>query len=250
MPILRACLRLGLALSSLSLLPASALADMDVHGSGTVGRGIILPNEEAIEAATGLSLNIVVNGSGNGLQDLAAGRADMAMISAPISAEADIVNAASAGALDISGMEVFEIGTAEILFVVHPNSPASGISEDQMLAILTGEIDNWAAVGGPDVPINLVVEVPGNGTRAVVQSVFMDGADFADGARVVRDLNQVVTVVGQLPNAVGYGNASSIVESSVAVVEGVTVAQPLALVTNGPPTPDMQALIEVVQGLD
>ena len=76
-------------------------------------------------------------------------------------------------------MQVFEIGAAEILFVVHPNSPASGISEDQMLAILTGEIDNWAAVGGPDAPINVVVEVPGNGTRAVVQSVFMDGADFA-----------------------------------------------------------------------
>ena len=65
--------------------------------------GSYLPNEEAIEAATGLSLNIVVNGSGNGLQDLAAGRADVAMISAPIHAEADIVNAADPGALDVSG---------------------------------------------------------------------------------------------------------------------------------------------------
>lgn len=227
-----------------------ALADIALHGSGTVGRGIVLPNIEAIQETSGVTLEVVVNGSGNGLKDLAAGRADMAMISAPIEVEADIVNTATPGALDIGNMQVFEIGSAEIFFVVHPDNPVQSLTADQMLAVLTGEVDNWSGLGGADAPIVVAVEVPGNGTRANVQSIFMEGRDFAAGARTVRDLGQVVAIVSQQPMAIGYGNASSISDGSVAVIDGLVVDQPLALVTSGDPTADMQSLIDAVQGLD
>lgn len=229
-------------------VPAVA-QEIALHGSGTVGRGIVLPNEAQIEAASGVALNVVVNGSGNGLQDLAAGRADMAMISAPIAAEAAIVNSNNPGGLDIGAMQTFEIGSSEIYFIVHPDNPVQALDEDQMLGIMTGAITNWSDVGGPNTPIVLAVEVPGNGTRAVVQSVFMDDADFATDARTMRDLNQVAAVVAQLANAVGYGNESSMASGTVRPVEGIVVAQPLALVTDGAPTPPMQAVIDAVRGL-
>ena len=233
-----------------AFVTAPAWADLSLHGSGTVARGIVLPHQEEIEQASELSLDVVVNGSGNGLQDLAAGRADVAMISAPVAVEAAIVNGRTPGALDTDGMQVFEIGSVEIFFVVHPTNPVQSITEDQMLDILTGEIGNWSDLGGPDAPIVVAVETPGNGTRAVVQHIFMGDLEFAAGAREVRDASHVVTIVSQLPTAVGYGNAANIGDIAVTVVDGLVIDQPLALVTSGAPSAEMERLIEAVQGLD
>jgi hypothetical protein len=57
-------------------------------------------------------------------------------------------------------------------------------------------------------------------------------------------LVQVAQVVGQVPNAIGYGNAASIT-SAVAVIPGVEVKQPLGFATKGAPNADVQKLIAV-----
>jgi hypothetical protein len=62
-------------------------------GAATLAKNIVQPNQAAIESKAGLKLSVLVNGSGNGLMDLVAGKADMAMIAAPIEAEAKIINA-------------------------------------------------------------------------------------------------------------------------------------------------------------
>src|SRR5476651_453519 len=72
----------------LSVIIPSVAAELKVHGSSTVAGGVLVPNKAAIEKETGLTLTIVSNGSGNGLKDLADGKADIAMISAPLVEEA------------------------------------------------------------------------------------------------------------------------------------------------------------------
>jgi len=235
----------GIAAIGLTMAAATPGQAFELHGSATVGKNIVAPNQAQIEGTAGFKLNVVMNGSGNGLKDLAAGKADVAMISAPLKVEERLTNAKKPGSLNVSGMQVFPVGKAAINVVVNPGNPVS-LSEDQVRGIFTGQITNWKDVGGSDSPILVVVEAPGQGTRSVVESVFLQDKGFADNARVMRALAQVTQVVGQAPNAIGYGNSSSIKGSSVKVVDGIEIAQPLSLVTKGDPSPKMKKLIEAV----
>ncbi|MGI9570164.1 MAG: hypothetical protein ACR2PH_10615, partial [Desulfobulbia bacterium] len=71
-----------------------------VNGWGTVVRGIIIPNKSKIESDFGRKILVVANGSGNGLRDLAAGRSDIAMISADLQFEVEQVRKKAPGEID------------------------------------------------------------------------------------------------------------------------------------------------------
>lgn len=227
---------------------ASQAAELRLNGSATVAKTVIGPNLQKLQTNTGLTFKIVANGSGNGLKDLAAGRADMAMISAPLQVEADITNGKAPGSLNISGMEAFPIGYSTISFVVHPSNPVKSLTEEQVADILSGRISNWSDVGGANKPIQLIAEKPGQGTRSTIEHLLMSDQRMASKARQVPALSQVTKIVSQLPTAFGYGNASSI-NSAVSVIGGVTVQQPLALVAKGSPTADMRKLIAASSAL-
>lgn len=232
-----------LALAALAVAAGAAqAAEMRLNGSATVAKTVIGPNLKKLQANTGLTFKIVANGSGNGLKDLAAGRADMAMISAPLQVEADITNGKAPGSLDIAGMEAYPIGYSKISFVVHPSNPVKSLTEEQVAGILAGRITNWREVGGANKPIQLVIEKPGQGTRSTIEHLLMGDERMSARGREVRVLAQVVKVVSQLPTAFGYGNPSSI-SSNVSVIRGVDVEQPLALVAKGSPTAEMRKLI-------
>jgi len=88
---------LCVALSVAVLSPGAKADDFRLHGAATLAKNIVQPNQAAIESKAGLKLSVLVNGSGNGLMDLVAGKADMAMIAAPIEAEAKIINTKAPG---------------------------------------------------------------------------------------------------------------------------------------------------------
>jgi phosphate transport system substrate-binding protein len=238
----------GAVLLALSAGPALAEGEIHVHGSSTVAKTLIAPNQAQIEANTGRALALISNGSGMGLLDLAAGKAEVAMISAPIEAEAKIVNEKTPGSLDVSGFQVHAVGTATIHIVVHPGNGLKTLTKDQLRDIFSGKVTNWKEVGGTDTPVVVAAEKPGNGTRAVIEGVLLGGQSITGTARVLPALAQLVTVVGQVPGAIGYGNASSI-DGSVKVLDGADVPQPLALVTKGDPSPVAAKLIAEVKAI-
>lgn len=236
-----AMLCIGMSLTAVS---SGVLAeDFRLHGAATLGKNIVLPNQADIEAKSGVKLSILINGSGNGLKDLAAGKADMAMIAAPIDAEARIINAATPGALDVSGMQVKQVGSAKVNVIVNPANTVK-LTAAQAKDVFSGKVTNWKDVGGADGPILVVAEVPGQGTRAVLESVFLKGA-IATSARTVTTLAQVADVVKQVPGAIGYGNSSSITPA-VSVVAGIEIPQPLSLVTKGAPNATAAKVISAI----
>jgi phosphate transport system substrate-binding protein len=234
-------LLVSISLTAFSL--GASAEDFKLSGSATVAKGIVIPNQAAIEAKSGVKLAVMVNGSGNGLVDVASGKSDIAMISAPMEAEAKLVNAKTPGALDISGLKVKAIGSAKINVIVNPANTAK-LTSAQVKDIFSGKLKNWKEVGGSDSAILVVAEAAGNGTRTVVESVFLKG-EIAASARIMTTLQQAADVVKQAPNAIGYGNASSITPA-VTVVSGVDIAQPLALVTKGAPSATAAKVISAI----
>jgi len=233
------------ALSLSTFVGSVQAADLRVSGAATVGRGIIIPNQAAIEQETGLKLIMTVNGDGNGLKDLYAGRADVAMIAAPMKVSEDTLNRVTPDSLSIADFQLAAVGMASIHFVVNPANPVKSLTDVQVHDIFTGKITSWKDVGGVDAPIVVVAEVPGLGTRTNVEATFLGGEPITPGARTMQALVQVVQVVSQVPTAISYGNSASIT-AGVFVLPGIEIQQALGLATKGPPSADALKLIAAV----
>jgi len=226
----------------LSIQTGAIAAEVKISGSATVAGSVIKPNQAALEKETGLSLNVVVNGDGNGLKDLYAGKVDVAMVAAPIKATEEALNKSAPGTISTSGFQVTQVGTDALKFIVNPGNPVKTLSGQQLKDIFTGKISSWKDVGGADQPILVVTVAPGMGQRVNLVTMFLGGTEVSDKARPMQALAQVAQVVAQAPNAIGYGTAATITDA-VAVVPGSEVKQALGLVTKGAPSDDVKKLI-------
>src|ERR1700721_1473179 len=112
----------ALAIGAALLAPVAqaSAAELRVSGAASVAGSIIVPNKTAIEQEIGASLAVTVNGDGNGLRDLFAGRSDIAMVAAPIAVTEATLNKASPGSISVADFPVEPIGTASIKFIVNP----------------------------------------------------------------------------------------------------------------------------------
>ncbi|MFL5281218.1 MAG: substrate-binding domain-containing protein [Rhodopila sp.] len=155
------------------------------------------------------------------------------------------VNKTSPGSLSIADFQLAPVGKTAIHFIVNGANPVKALSAEQVRDIFTGKITSWKQVGGEDAPIAVVAEAPGLGTRANVETGFLNGQPITSTARAMQALVQVVQVTAQLPNAISYGNVASI-GGNVAVIPGVEVEQRLGLATKGAPSPDVQKLTAAV----
>lgn len=239
----------GFAAAALLLAAAaspSIAAELKVSGAATVAGDIIMPHKADIEKNTGLTLNIVVNGDGNGLKDLYGGKSEVMMVAAPLKATAEALNKMTPGSVSTDGVQFTQLGAVSIKFFLNPKNTVKSLTASQVKDIFTGKITSWKDVGGPDQPIMVVAEQPGNGTRTNVIAGLLDGTDITGKAHVMQALVQVAQVVGQAPNAIGYGNSASIT-NAVAVIPGVEVKQAIGLATKGAPSSDAQKLIAAAQ---
>ena len=72
----------------LAITPTTSTAEpLVIQGSTTFNARLLAPYKSAIESMSGVALTVIPNKSANGLIALLEGRADMAMISAPLEKE-------------------------------------------------------------------------------------------------------------------------------------------------------------------
>src|SRR5262245_8487294 len=182
---------------------SAAFADtVKLHGATTVVDVVINPHRNAVQQATGHTLEIVGNATGRGLVDLADGKADASLVSEPL----DIAVAAAANAgktIDPSTLKMHEIRKDEIVFVVHPSNPVSKLSWEQLRDIHIGKTTNWKQVGGKDAPITVYSDALTGGTRAMVKKIVLNGTDYADSVKSLTAVKRVAELVAQDVNGVG-----------------------------------------------
>src|SRR5690242_17861849 len=179
----------GLALAA----PASA-ETVRLRGATTVIDRVVTPHRDAVEKATGHTLDVVGNATGKGLVDLHEGRADAALVSEPL--EIAAVAAAAAGkSVDRSRLQFHVVANDEIVFVVHPSNPVKSLSWDQLRDIHTGRIKNWRDVGGRDQPITVFSDTPTGGTRAMVKATVMGGQEYAPSVVALTAVRKVGDMV-------------------------------------------------------
>ncbi|MEQ8331953.1 substrate-binding domain-containing protein [Nisaea sp.] len=216
---------------------------LTVSGSTTVDNTIMTPFRSEVEQKSGLKLKIVGNGSGNGIADLEAGKADVAMISSPMENVIAKANKKKPGSIKGDGLISHPVGGTKLFVVVNKSNPvAKTLTADQVRAIFKGEISNWNEVGGPDAAIQIFSERAGGGARATLEKSFLKG-EITPKAKPVGGVALGVKVASQNPKAITFAGRKMLNDKVVAV-ESVLVEQPLWLVTKGEPTADAASLIK------
>src|SRR5262249_41497150 len=114
----------------------TAAADtLVVQGSTTFNRRIMMAHQAAIEVASGHSLTVIPTKSTPGLIALFEGKAQVAMISAPLASEIEELHRL-APTMPSARLHAFEIMATRIAIAVHPSNPVRKASLDEIKRIL------------------------------------------------------------------------------------------------------------------
>ena len=181
------------------LLSTSAQAEVKVHGATTVAFGLIKPQKAKIEKLAGVDLAVLPSSTGNGLADLVQGRADIAMLAEPLETAMAAFNAKNMERIDLADYVGKHVGDAFVQIIIHPSNPIKKLNKQELAALFSGKIKNWAELGGNNQPVLLVVEPTSTPYRLIKDAL---GISYPPDMRVVQNTNQTAIIVAQAPGAI------------------------------------------------
>lgn len=225
------------------------LADtLVIQGSTTFARRIMDPLKANIETESKHEMTVIPNKSLPGVIALMEGRAHMAMISSPLKSEIDAMNKLMPG-LAYDRLQAHEVLNTRIAIGVHPSNRVRKASLDQIRKVLLGEIGNWRALGGPDLPIRIVLVGGGGGITTIVEAELLDGKRVEGPSIIyVKTPVQLVQVVEQEPRAMGFAQLALVKQRGLPeLMTEKPIEQTLSFVTLGPPTQAMNDIIQVTR---
>jgi phosphate transport system substrate-binding protein len=228
----------------------TAAADtLVVQGSTTFNRRVMLAHQAAIEVASGQTLTVVPTKSTPGLIALFEGKAQMAMISAPLASEVEELRKV-APTMPAERLHAFEIMATRIAIAVHPSNPVRQASLEDIKRILRGEITNWKQLGGPDLAIRVGL-AGGGGIAAVIKSELLGGRPMAAPNLLnASSPDQLVQAIGQFPDLVGFAQLSLVKRRNLPeIVTDRPLQTTLSLVTLDEPSTAVQAVIDAAHKL-
>ena len=245
----RKVLPVALSILASTLFGIQASAEtLIVQGSTTFARRLMEPLKDFIESNSQHELTIIPNKSLPGLIALMEGRAQMAMISAPLETEVKALQKNMPG-LSYDRLKQHEIVKTRIAFAIHPSNRVRKASLNQVRKILLNEITNWREVGGVDLPIRIVVVGGGGGVTTVVETELL-GGQRVEGRHVifVKTPVHLVQVIEQEPGAIGFAQLALTQQRGLPeLVTEQPIEQTLSLITLGDPTPAMNDVIQAAR---
>ncbi|MEM7260904.1 MAG: phosphate ABC transporter substrate-binding protein [Planctomycetota bacterium] len=195
-------------------------------------------------------VDVQTGGSSRGLADVRRGLADIGMVS----------RALTASESDLHGYQVAIDG---ICLIVHADNPIDELDRTQVQRIFTGDLQNWAQLGGADGPITTVSKAEGRSTLEVFCAFFDLHPTAIDARVVIGDNQHGIKAVAASPSAVGYvsiGAAEAAIRGGVPIrvprFEGIEpstevlatgtypIARSLHLVTAAEPSGNARAFID------
>ena len=106
-----------------------------------------------------------------------------------------------------------------IAIIVNKASKVEDLTVDKLKQMFTGEITNWADVGGDDAEIVLIGREAGSGTRDGFESI-VDVKDSCKYAQELTATGAVISAVEANPLAIGYASLSAVGDTVKMVTVG------------------------------
>jgi len=231
-------------------LPSAHAETLILQGSSTVSRRLLEPHQQVIEQTSGHKLTVIPSRSSTGIIALLEGRAQMAMISAPLEGEINTIRRERKD-LSFERLRAFELGRTRVAIAVHASNTVHTATWDMLVGVLAGQIDNWKTLGGVDMPIRVILSGPGGGVTVAVESVLLNGNRVSAPHTIyVKSGLQVVRVVAQEPTAIAFAQLSLVKAQALPEIQiEKPIEQVLSLVTLDQPSPAMLSVIDAMRNV-
>lgn len=196
----------ALPAGSLKIDGSTALAPLVQQATGNV---------TANSANSSVTINITPNGSGVGLNDVESGAVQIGL--------SDIFAQERATSTTTFGDLVdHQVAVVPFTLVVSQDisSAVTNLTTQQIKDIYAGNITNWSQIGGPNVPITVVVRTKTSGTRATFDKFILNDPtqlnDEPAGAQTADSTSELVTDIANSHGAIGYTGSSFVLDQTQA----------------------------------
>ncbi|MGQ0576034.1 MAG: PstS family phosphate ABC transporter substrate-binding protein [Pseudonocardia sp.] len=245
---------------------AAAAGPLKVSGSTTVNP-VAADAAAVLRERTGQEITVdTQGGSAGGLAQLCAGEIQLAMSSKPV-ADSDRQK------FPDCDYRPTQIGSDAVGIIVRRDVYDGGVralTAAQARDLFEGRVQNWSAIGGPDLPVFVYDKEPGRGTREQLDK-FLYGTAAAppppdvDNFAIVGGNEETRTKMLSTPGSVGPLSTSFVVgypELVAVAIDGVEptpatiaegtypMARPLYLVTDGPAQGRAAEFVDFVLGAE
>jgi len=246
---------------------------LQVKGSDTMINLVQILAEEYMSANPKAAIAVLGGGSGTGISALINGTCDIADTSRDWK-QSEINQAWEKGV----NPRMFAIAVDGLSIIVNEKNPLTKLTMDQVGSIYRGEIKNWKAVGGPDMPISLYGRQSNSGTYVFLQEHVLKNKNYSTDMKEMNGNAQIIEGVKADEASIGYVGVGYVIDKATgkpmaglrvlnvskdakaeafspmdkqAVDTGnYPIARPLYQATNGKPGPDVAAFLQWEVGAD
>ncbi|HEY9652385.1 MAG TPA: phosphate ABC transporter substrate-binding protein, partial [Coleofasciculaceae cyanobacterium] len=196
----------------------------------------------------GTLVNTQAGGTEKGIQELLAGRTDIAAISRPLNSQETA-----------QGLVAVPIIQDAIAIVIgNGNSFRKGLTQSQIVGIFQGQITNWSAIGGQPATIRVINRPPISGTHQAFKELVLKGGQFGTTPNITTLTKDVTTPLLQAlgKEGISYATYAQVANQQTArtvAIDGLTPQAPnypyqrtLYYVYKQPATPQVQAFLGYV----
>ena len=146
----------------------------------------------------GTKVETMGNGTDKGIQDLLAGKVDVAGASRPLTAQEQG-----------QGLKAVTVTQDAIALIVGTGNPfKQGLTSSQIADIFLGKINNWSAVGGASASIRVINRPAISGTHQAFKELVLNKAEFGKTPNITTLQRDATTPLIQALGTDGIGYAT------------------------------------------
>ena len=229
-----------------------------IKGSDTLGAKLVPTLAEEYKAKNpGVSFEIAAEGSTTGIAAIIDGTAQIGMSSRR--AKATEFSAAAAKGVNMKPTIVAYDGIAVL---VNEKNPITALTKKQVEQIFTGDVIDFAAIGGNAGAISVYTRNTSSGTYSDFKDLAMHKRDYAPSSQKLAGNEQIASEVAKNVNGIGYvglaytkepGTRVITIDGGVPTKESVLAkkypyARPTFYYTNGEPSGEAAKVIAFTLG--
>lgn len=189
---------LFLMLCSLTGCCSNASPVISVEGSTSMERLLGALIEGYREHNDSVTVNYSGTGSGAGIEAVISGVCDIGLSSRPLK-DNEIQKGATAYVVALDGIAV----------IVNSSNPVSDMTLQNLTAVFTGAVSNWAELGGKNAPIAVYGREAGSGSRTAFEDL-INARDLCRYTNEYSSTGDIVVNVMSNPNSIGYISLSGL----------------------------------------
>ncbi len=154
------------------------------------------------------------------------------------------------------------VGVDGLAIVVHSSSSVEGLTSDQLRRLYSGEILDWAEVGGAPGEVVLVSREDGSGSRTLFEDEIMQDEPVSLTAVVMPTSQDMVDYIAKTPNTIGYVSRGLVMAQAggetpvtptppglVAEVTPVTTTEVITVTRTPTPVPALRVRVLPIDGV-